>query len=335
MIKRKFKKTKLDVWFHPFHRFFYLTRRLFEYSRYLMRIIYATRNWWEVVKFRIGLKKDAIAYLRNGLKVELTPKTYPIYSFLVEVINSDPKVRLKINKNIIEFNGIKFKIKEEVLSNTLSQILRIFFIDEYKHLNVKNKDVIDVGAFIGDTAIYFSLKGARIVHAFEPYPYTYKMAKENVEINGLKNILLYNEAIGGYNGYVIIDPKYINYTGDSLKTFSEGLEIKIRSLNSFVSQLRLNNAVLKLDCEGCEYEAILNSNNKTLETFSEIIIEYHYGYYKLMKKLRSSGFEVKILSEPKYDYNPHAENPHMLRGILYAQRTTDESEKLVSAHACS
>ena len=51
--------------------------------------------------------------------------------------------------------------------------------EQYKILDVSNKDVVDVGAALGDTAIYFALKGAKHVYAFEPYPYSYNIAKKN------------------------------------------------------------------------------------------------------------------------------------------------------------
>ena len=47
-----------------------------------------------------------------------------------------------------------------------------FIKEQYKWLDVEGKNVVDVGANIGDTAIYFALKGAKHVYAFEPYPYS-------------------------------------------------------------------------------------------------------------------------------------------------------------------
>jgi len=41
-------------------------------------------------------------------------------------------------------------------------------LPDYDWLDVKGKRVLDVGASIGDTAVYFALRGAREVVAFEP-----------------------------------------------------------------------------------------------------------------------------------------------------------------------
>ena len=77
--------------------------------------------------------------------------------------------------------------------------------------------------------------------------------------------------------------------------------------------------MLKIDCEGCEYNSILNTPNEVLRNFEQIMIEYHYGYLNLKKKLEEAGFKVKA-SFPRYFFNDRVQNPHMLSGYLYAQR---------------
>jgi predicted RNA methylase len=48
---------------------------------------------------------------------------------------------------------------------------------------LRDRDVIDVGASVGDTALYFVLNGARKVIALEPLPNVAKCAEENVRLN--------------------------------------------------------------------------------------------------------------------------------------------------------
>jgi len=48
-------------------------------------------------------------------------------------------------------------------------------------VDVKNKSVVDIGAFVGDTAIYFAIKGAEKVIAIEPHPGAYEELAENIE----------------------------------------------------------------------------------------------------------------------------------------------------------
>jgi methyltransferase, FkbM family len=134
-----------------------------------------------------------------------------------------------------------------------------FCNEQYASLNIEGKDVVDIGANIGDSAIYFALKGAKHVYAFEPYPYSYNLAKRNVELNNLNNkITMLNEGCGK-SRFVNIRDETKNYGGTDLKSFKNGKKIKILSLDGIVEKFKLRNATLKIDCEGCEYATILNA----------------------------------------------------------------------------
>lgn len=76
-------------------------------------------------------------------------------------------------------------------------IFEIFLNDDYKEVPYsENKILIDIGANIGDTPLYFANKGYE-VYAFEPLPHIAKIAGENIELNpNLKNKITYvNKAV--------------------------------------------------------------------------------------------------------------------------------------------
>ena len=82
----------------------------------------------------------------------------------------------------------------------------VFVHEEYSALNVYGQNVIDIGANIGDSAIYFAAKGARHVYAFEPFPSTFECAKNNVEINDLREkITIINAGLSDADGDIAID----------------------------------------------------------------------------------------------------------------------------------
>jgi hypothetical protein len=128
--------------------------------------------------------------------------------------------------------------------------------------NVVGKSVVDVGAFIGDTAIYFSVKGARTILAFEPDPRSFELAKENLARNDIKNVRLYNT----------------------------GIKENLAEIVGLVGKVDL----LKMDCEGCEHSAILSMSDKELSTIEKIVLEYHGPPGDIVKKLAHAGFAVKI-----------------------------------------
>ena len=75
-----------------------------------------------------------------------------------------------------------------------------------------------------------------------------------------------------------------------------------------------------MDCEGCEYDSILETANEILQKFSHIQIEYHYGYKNLKEKLESAGFSVKV-TKPYVTIN--YEGSKWFLGFLYATNTNN------------
>lgn len=195
--------------------------------------------------------------------------------------------------------------------------LEQFVEQPYRVLDVEGKVVLDIGAFNGDSAIYFSMRGAKWVYAFEPYPYLYALAKANLELNGVSNVELFNEAVDAYEGWIRLDPNRVAMNAGA-KDFGQGSLVRVRRLESVVRELGLEDAVLKIDCEGCEYGAILSADESTLDAFTQIIIEYHYqGYDSLKAKLEQRGFRVVLLDGLG---RPTTRPPKAL-GLLYAKRS--------------
>jgi hypothetical protein len=69
--------------------------------------------------------------------------------------------------------------------------------------NLNDWFVLDIGAFVGDTALYYARRGAFVV-AVEPLPSNYGVMLRNLELNPeLKpRIIPINAAIGGENDFV-------------------------------------------------------------------------------------------------------------------------------------
>jgi len=77
--------------------------------------------------------------------------------------------------------------------------------------------VIDLGATIGDTALLAAYGGARNIHAYEPYPFPYKLMCENIKLNYCQGqIIPYNEAIGGNRRFLKLDNNFKDSIGANL-----------------------------------------------------------------------------------------------------------------------
>ena len=291
----------------------------------LLAVRRIVKNWEDIFLFRIGLKKAGfVMQLRNGKRININNQE-DYFSFW-ETGVVDHLIEIKERNNIIKFkfNGKLLKFyydSQKQLSNTVSMVKDQFIEQQYNWLDVKNKNVIDIGANIGDSAIYFALKGAKRVYAFEPYIYSYKIATKNIKLNRLQQkITLLNEGCSEKDGSIKIDSRYKNFGGTDLKMFEKGKEIRITTLGKIIKRFNISyNSILKIDCEGCEYGILLSSKNSDLRKFEQIQIEYHYGYLNLKRKLEEAGFKVSK-TFPKSIINLKAENREMLIGLLYAKR---------------
>lgn len=183
----------------------------------------------------------------------------------------------------------------------------------YDKLNVKNRIVIDAGAYAGDSAIFFALKGAQHVYALEPYPFALSIAKINIELNGLNSkVSLMSAAVAAENGYLYLDE---NKKGPSANLKSKGnLKTRLITVQSLLDELSISDAVLKMDIEGAEV-CLLDIDKKTLNVFSEIIIEYHSeGYQALQSKLKACGYRTTLLDIRGIE----TVNPPNNNGLIYA-----------------
>ncbi len=186
----------------------------------------------------------------------------------------------------------------------------------YRHVKVEDKDVLDIGAFNGDSAIYFSKLGARNVYAFEPFPRTYNVAVKNLNLNGTCNVNLYNEVLGIDGDSIKISKDFEATNGSKVKNFETGIEVKVRKLDEIVESFNINEGVLKMDCEGCEYKTLRDAKDETLKKFDQIMLEYHGGHKEISDRLNSLGFKIIYMDNS----GKVILNPLEKRGLLYAQK---------------
>jgi len=259
------------------------------------------KNWHSVMLLLAGARKSLNVRLRNGKSYRISVLENHVAAYYK---NKELKFRYRSNQEKI---------------HAILMLIGEFFDEPHSGLDVHGRIVVDIGAYIGDTPIYFALNGAKHVYALEPYPYSYELAKENVMANNLSGkITMVNAGCGSSNGIIRINADYKNLAGSGLDQSKSGKSVPIMSLESIARKYRLKNAALKIDCEGCEYDIVLKSKRETLRKFSRILIEYHYGYTRLEKKLKVSGFKVRH-TEPEYMKNANTKDQNMYGGEIFAE----------------
>lgn len=260
--------------------------------------------------------------LKDFLTLLIQPKAY--YQFLRFInhkrrLKKFVKMELKKNDQGVEFH---YKNKKIHLAGKDAPYLAIevFRHECYSLLNCKDKIVVDIGACIGDSAIYFSLNGAKQVFALEPFPLNFKWMKYNIECNDIKGIEPLNLGCGRDVGVINIYENFESSELSSLSNHQSGAEVKIVNLEWICKHLlKGEKAVLKLDCEGWENSILGHVDNSILHHFDEIILEYHYGYKNLIWKLQSAGFKTTRISKTHLFFNQEVKDSLMLHGLIHAK----------------
>lgn len=141
------------------------------YKNYMWVIYRILRNKYPI---DVVLKNGEIRTLKNVIEVHDTSDG--LYKFY----------HLENNRVIISMNGKEIQFFGGIDNGDLRGV---FLRDDYKFLPVDNKIVLDIGANIGDTAIYFAVNNASKVIALEPYQNNFEIAKKNISLNNLYQVL--------------------------------------------------------------------------------------------------------------------------------------------------
>ena len=198
--------------------------------------------------------------------------------------------------------------------------IRFADIDDYiSLLNIKGKSVLDVGAYVGDSAVLFAAMGARRTVAVEPSPWAYNMARKNVRINGLSDVItLVNCAVAREDGKVLMLPSSeINIAFRVTDNVRGDTPVPTCTLDTLIEKYGPFD-VLKMDCEGCEHESIPYS--RRIGEVREVLMEYHGGYEDIVRKLREEGFKNIRFSMSGEGGRLHKRPVSSQLGLVYASK---------------
>jgi len=174
---------------------------------------------------------------------------------------------------------------------TLAYHVRANFVKKI-YGSPRGGEVIDIGAWVGDTSVYFAALGNRVI-ALEPVERYYRYLVKNVEMNKLSGrIYPLHRAYSKERGEV-----YIRDMGTASRISAEGDRVEAINLEYLYTRYRLNEPFIKVDCEGCEYELV---EELTLNKyrFAGMCIEIHRelgDHNKLVETLKHLGLYKAVV----------------------------------------
>ena len=228
---------------------------------------------------------------------------------------NNPVVRLRVS-------GLKFQVRGPMDVWSIKETLLDRFYTRHGMSIANGWTVVDVGAGVGDFAI-MSAAGFpknRVV-AFEPYPESNTLLKTNLELNGISNVEACSNAIWSTSGQLVLDlvndePLMVSTRASRVIPHkTEKIVPSLSLADAFAEYNILHCDLLKLDCEGAEYEIMLNCKSQALNRVARIVMEYHnnvtnHTHEDLVIFLEQAGYRVITESNDVHDY----------LGYLYAER---------------
>lgn len=274
----------------------------------------------------------------NKEKIILGQNILPYTRFEEGFISSQNKLIIN-NKYKIAYLYTTYEIEINTIDE-LNNIREIYAETTYNY-NIgskKNEDiVIDIGMNIGGATIYFATKdNVQCVYGFEPFEETFFQAEKNCARNSIlyNKIKLFNLGIGiedldveiPYNSKMTCGMSTIEEVNtfaikeydkmgliDATKTQKK--IVKVRDCKNIIEEIIENNKgknyILKLDCEGAEYDIIEKlSECCVLNKFKIIMLEWHYKGSKNLEK---------ILVQNNFNFFSFKKSEQM--GLIYAINT--------------
>ena len=219
---------------------------------------------------------------------------------------------IKNLKQTVKINEIKYIIKNEndliqkSLVNNIQWNNNILFIigQLIKKFNLKH--FLNIGCHIGTVALPIS-KYIEKVTAIEAYPLTFEHLEEHIKINNIKNIQVFNLAIGDENKKIyFLDDENIrikNNTG-GMHVITDD-DISNKRLSSNIHSKKYSNEMKKLDdlnisnfdilladVEGKEYELLKGGKNKITKYKPIIIVEIWNNNKRNLESMQTTNDEI-------------------------------------------
>lgn len=181
------------------------------------------------------------------------------------------------------------------------------FIDVMRRFLKRGDTCVDVGGHLG----YYCLLMARIVGpkgrviSFEPVQENMAVLKENVALNGFTNVELVNCALGERPGTLsLIRPKNFELSwtpsvrGYSVEGDRDSVEVKVETLDGFLSRGGHKPSIIKIDVEGAELDVLRGATETLRTTRPAVLLEIHgwgdAASDEILKLFSSANYAVSL-----------------------------------------
>ena len=165
---------------------------------------------------------------------------------------------------------------------------------------LKGRPVIDIGANMGTFSILAAKLGAKKVISVEPVSSTFDTLIQNIWKSGSQVIKPQKTVVLDKAGTIKIGLHQKSGHNSLYGDYQDSEEVEAITLKDLLKMVEGNNVFLKMDCEGSEYDILMNASKEDMARVSTVAIEVHgdlhpqyRGIEPIQQKLESFGFTLK------------------------------------------
>lgn len=256
--------------------------------------VISREQYWTGIENYLSIVRELGSHMEDKVEFLQINKKNITVSYKLDAIN---KIQLIIPENDLRTASFTILVNGNY-ENVLELILLEFFrVSSY---------FIDIGANIGFYSISSLAINSKIkCIAFEPNPKAKSVLDENVKLNDIDDLMVYEFALSNSSG---VSDFYIpNFTGSGGGSFKdlhpeEGkpqrYKVEVRTLDELIEPDPTID-LIKLDVEGSEYQVLLGALNVINKSKPTIVIEL---LRKWMKPFNSEPQDVvKLLLDLGYE----------------------------------
>ena len=253
----------------------------------------------------VGLYR-VLSKIRTAVTLIRTINNWPTYYVVESKLLQPKRIMYKLR------NGIWIQARPHTMDKAILKDIWIRRVYNPEGFGIQETDtVLDVGAHIGIFTL-FAARAARKgkVYALEPAPENFRLARLNMELNGANNVIGSNVAMSNETGKKEFFLSGQNSGGHSFHPLephqTQTLMVDTISLEDFMEGNNISQIdFLKMDCEGEEYEIILEAPKDFLDRVLKLSMECHHidgrrNPATLMAFLEGSGFQVALQESSRW-----------------------------------
>jgi len=144
--------------------------------------------------------------------------------------------------------------------------------------------VVDIGANSGLFALRIKqLCPTAQIYCYEPYPPNFEQLQNTIALNSLDSVTPIQKALGPRRGSAKLFIHKRNMGGHSLyaaeASSDDYVNVEVIDLPSVLDELKHDIDLLKIDCEGAEFDILMNLTEGAASKIRQIILETTPGLY--------------------------------------------------------